>query len=90
MYVALLTHHQSKSFLIRIVGAGDAAYYILSAQAKRCVFSFFLKLLTLSVFLTNSGKLFQIVSDAHEKDLEAKTDLNPLGLASSLCPSDRR
>ena len=67
-----------------------AESYVQSTHVKRCVFSFFLKLTTLSVFLTISGSLFHTVSDAQLNEREANTEVIPLGLASNLCPSERR
>src|SRR6476469_8460469 len=62
----------------------------LTAFVFFCVSSFFLKLTTLSVFRTISGRLFHAVSDAQVNECEANTDVIPLGLDSNLCPSERR
>jgi len=64
-------------------------YTALFILANRCVFSFFLKITTDSVFLISSGKLFHTTSDERVKDLDASTDVSPFGLARSRCPSDR-
>src|SRR6478609_7250414 len=52
MYVCMLHFYSTiclKSFLIRILSASDGRTYVQSTHVKRCVFSFFLKLTTLSV-----------------------------------------
>src|SRR6476469_9531374 len=93
MYVCMLHFYSTiclKGFLIRIVGASDRITYVQSTHVKRCVFSFFLKLTTLSVFRTISGRLFHTVSDAQVNECEANTDVIPLGLDNNLCPSERR
>ena len=54
-------------------------YTALFILANRCVFSFFLKITTDSVFLISSGKLFHTTSDERVKDLDASTNVSPFG-----------
>src|SRR6059036_2357925 len=67
---------------------GRRTDYIQSTLANKCVFNFFLKQTVVSIFLMLSGSVFHTPSDARVKDLPAKADRSPLGLESSLCPSD--
>jgi len=71
---------------VREMATNYTALFIL---ANRCVFSFFLKITTDSVFLISSSKLFHTTSDKWVKDLDASTDVSHFGLARSRCPSDR-
>ena len=59
------------------------AYYAQSAHMNKCIFSFFLKVIKFSVFLTISGKLFHTVSDARVNAVDAKADVSPFGFASN-------
>ena len=65
------------------------AYYTQSAHVNKCVLSFFLKLTTLSIFLSTSGRLFHTVSVARVKHLEASAEARPFGFESNRWPSEQ-
>ena len=59
-------------------------------SGEQKVFNFFLKQTVVSIFLMLSGSVFHIDSNARVKDLPARADRSPLGLARNRCPSDLR